>query len=116
MQSPVLCFEKPTFFPKLVVDAPLLRVCEDLVSLCDLLEPVLCICVTVLVGVELEGQLPVGLLDLVLVGLGRDGQHFVEVLAAGLGGQAWRVGLGLAALLQKHEESGMRLTPSCHHS
>lgn len=116
MQIPVMCFKKPTFFPKLVIYAPLLRVCEDLVSFCDLLEPVLCIRVTVLVGVELEGQLPVGLLDLILVGLGRDTQHFVEVFAGGLGGQAGRLGLRLAALLRKQEESDMRLAPSCHHS
>lgn len=116
MQIPVMCFKKPTFFPKLVIYAPPLRVCEDLVSLCDLLEPVLCIRITVLVGVELEGQLPVGLLDLILVGLRRDAQHFVEVLAGGLGGQARRVGLRLAALLQKQEEPDMRLAPSSHHS
>lgn len=110
-----MCLNKPTFFPKLVIYAPLRRVCEDLVSFCDLLESVLGIGVAVLVGVELEGQLPVGLLDLILVGLGRDAQHFVEVLAGGLGAQTRRVGLRLAALLWKQEESDMSLAPSCHH-
>lgn len=65
---------------------------------------------------ELEGQLPVGLLDLILVGLRRDAQHLVEVLAGGLGGQARRVGLRFAAILRRPEEADMRLAPSSHHS
>lgn len=73
-----------TFFSKLVVYASLLGVGQDLVGLCDLLELVLGVGVAVLVWVELEGQLSVGLLDLVLVGLGGDAQDFVEVLAWGL--------------------------------
>lgn len=88
-----------TFFSKLVVYASLLGVSQDLVSLCDLLELVLCVGVAVLVRVELEGQLPVGLLDLVLIGLGGDAQDFVEVLAGGLDGEAGRVLLRFAAFL-----------------
>ena len=93
-----------TFFSELVVYASLLGVGEDLVGLRDLLEPVLCVGVAVLVRVELEGHLPVGLLDLVLVGLGGDTQDFVEVLARGLDGEAGCVLLRLAALLLKQEQ------------
>jgi len=49
--------------------------------------------------VELESHLPVGLLELVLVGFGDDTQHLVEVLAGGLDGQAGRVRLRLGAFL-----------------
>lgn len=73
-----------TFLSKLVVYASLLGVSQDLVGLCDLLELVLGVGVAVLVWVELEGQLPVGLLDLVLVGFRGDTQDFVEVFAWGL--------------------------------
>lgn len=57
-----------TFFSKLVIDASLLGVRQNLVSFCNLLKLVLRVWVAVLVWVELESQLPVGLLDLVLIG------------------------------------------------
>lgn len=94
-----------TFLSELVVYASLLGVGQDLVGLCDLLEPVLCIGVAVLVWVELESQLPVGLLDLVLIGFVGDAQDFVEVLARGLDGQAGRVLLRPGALLWRQEQS-----------
>lgn len=99
-----------TFFPKLVIYASLFRVGQNLVGLCDLFEPVLCVGIAVLVWVELEGQLPVGFLDVVLVGFRGDTQDFVEVLACGLDGQTGQVLLRLAAFLRKQEQSGIRLT------
>lgn len=97
-----------TFFSELVVDASLLGVGQDLVGLCDLFELVFCISIAVLVRVELESHLPVGLLDLVFVGFGGDTQDFVEVLACGFDGKAGCVLLRLGALLQKQEQSFIR--------
>merc|ERR1719188_1287595 len=58
----------------LVVDAALLGVGEDVVGLADLLELLLGAGVLVLVGVILEGKLPVRLLELVVVGGARQEQ------------------------------------------
>lgn len=99
-----------TLFPKLVIYAFLFGVIQDLVGLSDLFEPVLCVGIAVLVRVELEGQLPVGFLDLVVIGFRGDAEDFVEVLACGLDGQAGRVLLRLAAFLWKQEQSAIRLT------
>lgn len=103
---------KLTFFPKLVIDASLLGVSQDLISLCDLFELFFCISITILVWVELECQLPVGLLDLIFVGFWGDTQDFVEVLARGLNGQTGCVLLRPGALLWKEEQSCIRLA---HH-
>lgn len=93
-----------TFFSKLVVNASLLGVGQDFISFCDLFELLLRIWVTVLVWVELEGHLPVGLLDLIFIGLRQDAQDLVEVLACGFDGEAGRVLLRLGALLKEHND------------
>ena len=64
-----------------VVGHPLVSVAQDLVGLGDLLESLLRVVGLVLVGVELQGHLPVGLLDVVAAGLAVDPQDAVIVLA-----------------------------------
>lgn len=97
-----------TFFSKLVIYALLFGVSQDLVGLCDLFEPVLCISVAVLVWVELEGHLPVGFLDLIFIGIRGDTEDFVEVLACGFDGQAGCFRLRLGAFLWRQEQSDIR--------
>merc|ERR1719188_1102996 len=70
-----------TLLADLVVDAALLGVGEDVVGLADLLELLLGAGVLVLVGVILEGELPVRLLELVVVGGARHPQDLIIVLS-----------------------------------
>jgi hypothetical protein len=66
---------------ELVVLLALLLVAQSAVGLGDLLEVVLGLgVVRVLVGVPLDGQLPVRLLDRVHVRVLRDAQHLVEII------------------------------------
>ena len=66
-----------------VVGGPLVGVGEDLVGLGDLLEALLRVARLVLVGVEFQGHLPVGLLDVVRPGVARDAEDGVVILAHG---------------------------------
>src|SRR5262249_38045302 len=67
---------------ELVVDLALLGVAEDFVRLGRLLEALLGLrVVLVAVGMELEGELAIRLLDLVLRGGARDAEDFVVVTA-----------------------------------
>ena len=63
-----------------VVHLPLLRVAQHVVRAGDLLEALLGRRVRVDVGVELAGQLAVGLLDLLGTRVARDAEDFVEIL------------------------------------
>ena len=58
----------------------LIRITEHLVSLSDLLEPLLSSRLFVLVRVELQGELPVGLLYLLLTGVALESQQVVVIL------------------------------------
>lgn len=51
----------------LVIDAALLRVCEDLIGLCNLFELLLCVCIWVFVGMVAQCQALVCTSDLLLV-------------------------------------------------
>lgn len=88
-----------TFFSKLVIYASLLWIGQDLVSLCDLFEPVLGVGIAVLVRVELESHLPVGLPDLIFIGVRGDAQDFVEIFACWFYGKAGSVLLRPGAFL-----------------
>ena len=58
----------------------LIRITEHLVSLSDLLEPLLSSRLFVLVRVELQCELPVGLLYLLLTGVALESQQVVVIL------------------------------------
>ena len=63
-----------------VKSGSLVRITEDFISLGDLLEPFLRSRLFVLVRVILQGQLPVGLLDLLLSGVSLQAQQVVVIL------------------------------------
>ena len=64
-----------------VVLAPLLRIAENLVGGCDLLEATFCLFITrVRVRVVLAGQAPIRLLDVICRSRARDFEHLVEVV------------------------------------
>ena len=82
----------------------LVGITEDFISLCDLFEPLLGPGLLILVRVILQGELPVGLLDLVLTGVSLNAERVVVILTHLLSALTTQLGFKFSkCLLALHE-------------